>query len=80
MSAYDVKVTLSNQNIPELTDQTLAAIKNCDETYVLDDLLKEAGETNLGYVADYYYTADNVEIKKDVETGNGRFFLRLVSL
>ncbi|WP_195630514.1 hypothetical protein [Bacteroides finegoldii] len=69
MSAYDVKVTLSNQNIPELTDQTLTEIKNCDETYVLDDLLKEAGETNLGYVADYYYTADNVEIKKNAETG-----------
>ena len=77
MSAYDVKVTLSNQNIPELTDQTLAAIKNCDETYVLDDLLKEAGETNLGYVADYYYTADNVEIKKDVETGKWQILSKI---
>lgn len=77
MSAYDVKVTLSNQNIPELTDHTLAAIKNCDETYVLDDLLKEAGETNLGYVADYYYTADNVEIKKDVETGKWQILSKI---
>ena len=77
MSAYDVKVTLSNQNIPKLTDQTLAAIKNCDETYVLDDLLKEAGETNLGYVADYYYTADNVEIKKDVETGKWQILSKI---
>lgn len=77
MSAYDVKVTLSNQNIPELTDQTLTEIKNCDETYVLDDLLKEAGETNLGYVADYYYTADNVEIKKDVETGKWKILSKI---
>lgn len=69
MSAYDVKVTLSNQNIPELTDHTWSESLICDVPHVLDDLLKEAGETNLGYVADYYYTADNVEIKKNAETG-----------
>ena len=69
MSAYDVKVTLSNQNIPELTDHTWSESLICDVPHVLDDLLERAGETNLGYVADYYYTADNVEIKKNAETG-----------
>lgn len=67
LSAYDAKIK------PVAQEKTLGSLSTLDkqfgQDFVLSELVKEAGGSNLDYVADYYFTSEatGVTIKKNEE-------------